>query len=351
MASEPSGKTQTTQIGDERPCPWPSDFVPRRGLRGGHRQTIVAAYLPRRNHLPRPEERLFSVEPEVQILAHCHWQPERASGMTLVVVHGLEGSSEAQYVIGTANKAWDAGMNVVRMNMRNCGGSERLTKTLYNSSMSSDVASVVRALIDEDHLPAVAVAGFSMGGNLVLKMAGEWGANPPAEVKAVVGISPALDLSISAAALHQWRNRLYEYRFLLGLHGSVTRKARLFPELYRTYPLFSIRSLRDFDDRITARYGGFAGAEDYYYRAAAARVIDRIAAPTLIIHSLDDPFIKISADSRAKILANSHIRYIETEHGGHCAFLADPVGYDGRWAEKKIVEFCRDSGQWIVVGG
>jgi len=337
MAAETSGKTQTTRVGDGRPCP--SDFVPRRGLRGGHRQTIVAAYLPRRNRLPQPEERLFSVEPEVQILAYCHWQAERASRITLVVVHGLEGSSEAQYVIGTANKAWDAGMNVVRMNMRNCGGSERLTKTLYNSSMSGDVAAVVRALIDEDGLSAIAIAGFSMGGNLVLKMAGEWGERPPAQVKAVVGISPALDLSISATELHRWRNRLYEYRFLLGLHGSVTRKARLFPDVYRTYPLFSIRSLRDFDDRITAPYGGFAGAEDYYYRAAAARVIDRVTVPTLIIHSFDDPFIKISGESRAKILANPNIRYIETEHGGHCAFLADPLGYDGRWAERKIVNF------------
>jgi uncharacterized protein len=338
MGEEACSKTGDAAIG-RRPCP--GNFVPRRGLRGGHRQTIVAAYLPRRNELPKAEVRLFSVEPEVQILAYCHWQADRAARTTLVVVHGLEGSSEAQYVIGTANKAWAAGMNVVRMNMRNCGGSERLTKTLYNSSMSGDVAAVVRALIEEDGLPTIGVAGYSMGGNLVLKMAGEWGATPPPQVKAVVAISPALDLSLSARTLHHWTNRGYEYMFLLGLNRSVRRKARLYPDLYKTYPIFSIGSLRDFDDRITARYGGFAGAEDYYYRAAAARVVDQITVPTLIIHSNDDPFIKISAETRAKILANSHIRYIETEHGGHCAFLADPVGYDGRWAEKKIVEFVK----------
>jgi len=278
----------------------------------------------------------------VQILAHCHWQSDRSNRTTLVIVHGLEGSSDAQYVIGTANKAWATGMNVVRMNMRNCGGSERLTRTLYNSSMSSDVAGVVGALIDEDQLPSIALAGFSMGGNLVLKMAGEWGEHAPSQVKAVAAISPALDLTISARALHEWQNRLYEYRFLLGLHGSVKKKARLFPDLYRSYPLFSIRSLWEFDDKITAPHGGFEGAADYYHRAAAARVIDRIAVPTLIIHSFDDPFIKISGESRAKILANQHIRYIETVHGGHCAFLADPVGYDGRWAEKKIVEFIQE---------
>jgi len=340
MGGETSSKTKTTVISDGRPCP--SNFVPRRWLQGGHRQTAAANYLPRENRLPAAEERLFSVEPEVQILTHCHWQKERTSRTTLVIVHGLEGSSESQYVIGTSNKAWDAGMNVVRMNMRNCGGSERLTRTLYNSSMSGDVAAVVRALIDEDRLPVIAVVGFSMGGNLVLKMDGEWGRNAPAQVKAVIGISPALDLSLSAKTLHEWQNRIYEYGFLIGLHGSVTRKARLCPDLYRTYPLFSIRSLRDFDDRITSRYGGFNGAEEYYYRAAAARVVEQIAVPTLIIHANDDPFIKISAETRGKILANPHIRYIETEHGGHCAFLANPVGYDGRWAEKKIVEFVQE---------
>jgi len=343
MGTEASSKTQATTISDGRPCP--SDFVPRRWLRGGHRQTVFAAYLPRQNRLPKAEERLFSVEPEVQILAHCHWQADRKNHTTLVIVHGLEGSSEAQYVIGTANKAWDKGMNVVRMNMRNCGGSERLTRTLYNSSMSSDVAGVVKTLIDEDGLPAIGVAGFSMGGNLVLKMDGEWRANPPAQVKAVIGISPALDLTLSSKTLHEWRNRLYEYGFLIGLHGSVTRKAKLCPDLYRTYPLFSIRSLRDFDHQITARHGGFESAEDYYYKAAAARVVEKITVPTLIIHSVDDPFIKISGETRTKILANRHIRYIETEHGGHCAFMAEPAGYDGRWAEKKIVEFVEEFAQ------
>ena len=340
MASQTSGKTQTTAFSDGRPCP--SDFVPRRFLRGGHRQTFAANFFPRVNHLPPPEERLFSVDTDAQILTHCHWQTDRTSRPTLVIVHGLEGSSESQYVIGTANKAWVAGMNVVRMNMRNCGGSERLTRTLYNSSMSGDVAAIVRTVIDEDHLPSIAVAGFSMGGNLVLKMDGEWGNTPPPQVKAVIAISPAMDLALSANALHEWQNRVYEYGFLLGLHGSVSRKARLHPDLYRTYPLFSIRTLRDFDDKITSRFGGFNGAEDYYYRAAAARVVDRITAPTLIIHSVDDPFIRLSPETRANILANSHIRYIETAHGGHCAFIADPVGYDGRWAERKIVEFVQE---------
>src|SRR5262249_46943710 len=152
---------------------------------------------------------------------------------TLVIVHGLEGSSASQYVIGTGMKAWDAGMNVVRMNMRNCGGTEQYTPTLYNSSMSADVGGVVQSLSEDEGLKSIALAGFSMGGNLVLKIAGEWGAEPPASVKAVAAISPAIDLGVSATALHEWRNRLYEYKFLYGLHGRMARKARLFPDRYR----------------------------------------------------------------------------------------------------------------------
>src|SRR6185369_4733479 len=177
-----SGKVRSTAISDGRP--FPSDFRPRRGLRGSHRQTLAGNFLPRESRLPRPEDRLFSVEPEVQILCHCHWQQERRSRTTLIVVHGLEGSSDSQYVIGTGNKAWAAGMNVVRLNMRNCGGTEELAPTLYNSSMSSDVGGVVKTLVDEDGLASIVLAGFSMGGNLVLKLAGEWGEDAPPALRA-----------------------------------------------------------------------------------------------------------------------------------------------------------------------
>lgn len=337
MQRDRSIKTKATEISDGRPCP--SDFVPRRGLRSGHVQTLAANFLPRENRLPAPEDSLFTVEPAVQVLCQCHWQEDRSGRTTLIVVHGLEGSSESKYVIGTANKAWTKGMNVIRMNMRNCGGTEKLTPTLYNSSMSADVGGVVKALIEQDGLRAIALAGFSMGGNLVLKLAGEWGTDAPIEVKAVTAVSPAIDLGISAACLHNWENRIYEYKFLYGLRSRMVRKAALYPERYKAYPLFSIRSLWDFDDRITARYGGFNGADDYYYRAASARVVDKIAVPTLIINSLDDPFIRLSEETRAKILGNRHIRFIETRHGGHCAFVESANGNDGRWAERKVVEF------------
>lgn len=290
--------------------------------------------------LPLAEDRLFNVEEDAQILCHCHWQVDRSARMTLIIVHGLEGSSDSRYVIGTGSKAWKRGWNVVRMNMRNCGGTESLTPTLYHSGMSHDVAAVVKTLINEDRLTEIAVAGFSMGGNLVLKMVGEWGTAAPKEVKAAVGISPAIDLAVSADALHTPGNRIYEWKFMRGLRNRIKRKAKLYPHRYDLRYLRGVTTIRQFDDQITARYSGFTGADDYYARAAAANVVDKIAVPTLVIHSKDDPFIKMTLESRAKLEGNSHIRFIETEFGGHCAFMGTPNGDDdGRWAEKRLVEF------------
>jgi len=306
-------------------------------------QTLAGNFLPREDHLPAPEERLFHVEPGVQVLCHCHFQPEpaRRQALTLLIVHGLEGSSSSQYVIGTGNKAWALGWNVVRMNVRNCGGTENLTHTLYHSGLSGDIRSVVGSLLFEDRLEKIVIAGFSMGGNQVLKCAGEWGTDAPAEVLAAIGVSPACDLSISADKLHSPVNRLYEWWFLVGLWARLKRKAQLFPGRYDLDLLKKARSIRDFDEHITARYMGFAGAEDYYTRASSSRVADRIAIPTLIIHSHDDPFVVILPETEAKFAANPNITYLRTEHGGHCAFLAPPNGYDGRWAERQIIRFCQ----------
>src|SRR5438105_1549357 len=249
---------------DDRMQAESDEFRPRRGLRGGHLQTLAGNFLPRVNRLGTPEERLFSVEKDVQVLCHCHWQTTRGKATTVIIVHGLEGSSESQYVIGTTNKAFAAGMNVVRMNMRNCGKTEKLGPTLYHSGMSADVAAVVRALIEEEKLERIALTGFSMGGNLVLKCAGEWAGDAPREVKAVAAVSPAMDLGASADALHHWRNRIYEVKFLWGLRRRFRRKRALFPAHYPPERLGHMKSLREFDDKVTARFSGFTGADDYY---------------------------------------------------------------------------------------
>lgn len=355
-------------------------FVPRWFLRNRHLMTLAGNFLPRHNNLPAAEECLVRVSADAEILCHCHWQSDADQKPAIIIVHGLEGSSSSQYVLGTGTKAWEAGMSVVRMNMRTCGGTEQLTPTLYHSGLSDDVGAVMRAVVEKKKVWSVGLVGYSMGGNLVLKLAGELGDAFPAELKGVVAVSPAADLAASADAMHDWANRIYEWKFLFGLMRRFNRKCEMFPDVYKWdlekrsshhrnehYPLEqkqdsqnqtsasqSVKSLRtnkkqkmsrwpssirEFDDVITAHYCGFSGADDYYSRAAAARVIDKIVVPTLIIHAADDPFIRLLPPTRGKIQANSRITLLETMYGGHCAFLASPNGYDGRWAERQIIRF------------
>jgi predicted alpha/beta-fold hydrolase len=327
-----------------------ANFQPRRFLRNGHLQTIAGNYLARANDLPAPEEQLIEVSPATanqiasQVLCHCHWQPEevRAVRPTAIIVHGLEGSSDSQYVVGNSNKLWRAGCNIVRMNMRNCGGTEGLSPTLYHSGLSSDVLTVMNFLVAKYGLQSISLIGYSMGGNLVLKLAGELGTAAPSVLHSVIGVSPAVDLGASADALHRPLNRLYELKFLHNLLRRFRRKAMLFPRAYDRNRATGIRSLREFDDRITALYSGFSSADDYYYRAAAARVLDRIVVPALVLHALDDPFIRLTDESRETINANPNVTLIESEHGGHCAFLAQPDeagSYDGYWAEHTLLRF------------
>jgi predicted alpha/beta-fold hydrolase len=325
----------------------PTPFHPRWWLANGHLQTIVGNFLPRQDHLPPPVAALVEVSPATQdqissqVLCHCHWQPEdvRRDRLTVILVHGLEGSSASQYIVGNANKLFAAGMNVVRMNMRNCGGTESLSPTLYHSGLSADVGCVMQYVLDRFGIRQTALAGYSMGGNLVLKLAGELAATQSA-LRAVVAVSPALDLGPSADALHLASNRLYERRFRAALLKRFRRKTVLFPRVFDPAQADGVRSLRDFDQRITAFYSGFSSADDYYFRAAAARVLSTIAVPTLILHALDDPFIRITPASYALLRANPHITLVETAHGGHCAFLESPTRtYDGYWAEATLLRF------------
>ena len=320
---------------------WYVPFVPRRGLRNGHVQTVVGNYLPRPAFELESSAEVVEVDPAdgSRVLCHASWQQEvvRAERLTVILVHGLEGSSDSRYIQGLAARAWAAGCNVLRMNMRNCGGTEELTPTLYHSALSGDVGAVIRHCVRTQGVTQVALVGYSMGGNLVLKLAGEWGAAAP--LVAVAAVCPAIDLAAGSDALHEPVNRMYEWHFLRGLMARFRRKAALYPQIYDTRGVGPIRSLRMFDDRIVARYCGFRDADDYYYRAASARVVDRIAVPTLILRALDDPFIPMVPETRTALEANAHVTLIETAYGGHCAYLSEDAGDEIHWAEATAMRY------------
>jgi predicted alpha/beta-fold hydrolase len=284
--------------------------------------------------------RYFDVAPGTRVLAHCHWQPSPADHPTMLLLHGLEGSSLAHYIWGISDKAWAAGWNIVRLNQRNCGNTEHLCRGLYHSGLTHDALHVLRELAEHDGVGAFAVAGYSLGGNLALKLAGELGDRSPVSLRAICAVSPTMDLARCVDALERPANVVYQWNFVRNLKARMRRKAAAVPGEYSLDALRDIWSVRRFDDVYTAPHHGFRDSADYYYRASALRVVDRIRIPTLILAAEDDPFVPAAPFQHPGIAANPNIRVVVTRHGGHCGYLERAVdGYDGYWAEREIVRF------------
>ena len=308
---------------------------------GGHKQTLYAWGKPRHfPRLPSPTVRYFDVAPDARVLAHCHWHPRVWEHPTFLLLHGLEGSSLAHYICGISDKAWTAGWNVVRLNQRNCGNTEHLSRGLYHSGLTHDPLYVIRQLIEVDRVRAIAVAGYSLGGNLTLKLAGELADAAPPELKAVCAVSPTMDLAVCVEALERKSNILYEWNFVRNLKARMRLKSALWPGTFDLAGLRHVKTVRQFDDAYTAPHHGFRDATDYYHRASAMRIIDRIRIPALIVTAEDDPFVPAEPFRDPLVTNNPNLTVVVTPTGGHCAFVerAEP-DYDGYWAEREIVRF------------
>ena len=290
--------------------------------------------------LPPPVPRYFDVAPDARVLAHCYWQPAPREHATVLALHGLEGSSGAHYMRGLADKAYAAGLNAVLLNQRNCGGTETLSAGLYHSGLSDDPQTVIRELVELDRLPAIAMVGYSLGGNVALRLAGDYGADPPPQLAAVVAISPTMDLAACVRALERRANLLYEWNFVRNLKARMRRKARAWPGRFDVRRLDGVRTVREFDERFTAPHHGFRDADDYYHRASSLRLIDRVVVPTLILSAADDPFVPPEQFAAPEVTGNRSITTELTRFGGHCGFYTGVTpGFDGYWAERRALEF------------
>jgi uncharacterized protein len=294
-------------------------------------------YFPR---LPPPVRRYFDVDHDARVVADCHWQVEPWTRPTIIALHGLNGSSDAHYMRGIAAKGFARGMNVVRLNQRNCGDTEHLSAGLFHSGLTADAAHVIAELVAVDGLRAIAVAGYSLGGNLALKLAAEYGDAPPDALVGVAAVSPIVEIGECVKALEQPGNRLYQWNFVKDLKRRMRRKGRFWPGRFDLSKLRQIATVREFDEAYTAPYFGFAGAEDYYHRASAMRIVERIRVPALVITAADDPFVPSRPFHDAKLTGNPCVRVAVCEHGGHCGFVGPASAEDdGYWAENQIVEF------------
>jgi predicted alpha/beta-fold hydrolase len=305
--------------------------------------TVVAwARVRRYPGLPTSTKELFRVDDGSQVLAECWWQPESSRRPTLLALHGLEGSSGVHYMRGLAHKAWRRGWNVVLLNQRNCGGTEHLSPRLYHSGLTADPRAVLRALVARG-LTRVGVVGYSLGGNLSLKLAGELGSTPDVPVRAVVAVCPTIDLDLCVHAIERRVNVGYQWNFMRNLKGRLRRMAAAWPGTFDLAPLDRLSTIREFDEVYTAPHHGFEGASDYYRRASALRVVNQICLPALIISAGDDPFVPLTQFRDAAVASNAHIITSLWPHGGHCGFISRATtDDDGYWAETTAVAFLAD---------
>lgn len=310
-------------------------FVPL--LSNPHLLTILAHFWP-----PGLDERRFPVErnlyrtePGVEVLVETQ-RPAGGSKGEIVLVHGLEGSSGGRYMRSMARAALDAGFSVHRLNLRTCGGTEAYSETPYHSGLTADLLAVLLRLTAENRGPRY-VAGFSLGGNIALKLAGELAGNARELIAGVCAISAPIDLAASTRYLEQPENRVYEMRFVKRLKQRVRELSRLRPERFAIDGLDAIRGIRQFDDRFTARWFGFRDAEHYYETQSAIRRLDSVRVPVLLVQAKDDPFIPFETFERPEVRQNPCIELVATEHGGHIGFLARTQ--PRFWADEAVMEW------------
>jgi predicted alpha/beta-fold hydrolase len=312
-------------------------FQPAFGLHNGHVMTIAAWGRPRRYpDLPAPAVTFLQTTDDTRVRADLYLQPTPSSGVTLLGLHGLEGSSESHYMRGIAQLAWRRGWNVVLLNQRNCGGTEHLTPWLYHSGLTHDPLTVLRQLVHTHHLPAIVIVGYSLGGNLTMRLAAEASQHLDLPIRAAAAVNPTIDLARCVDAIEWPSNRLYQWNFMRGLRARLQRKAALFPGRFDLEPLSRISTIRAFDDAYTAPMGGFGDAATYYRTASALATADRTSVPALILASEDDPFVPADQFRASALRSNPHIQVRVERHGGHCAFVARDWEY---WAETTVVDW------------
>jgi uncharacterized protein len=310
----------------------PSAFRPAWWLPGGHLQTLWP-------NLARPRPRLR--------LRRSRWElPDGDfldldwtfgdSPATVLLLHGLEGSSGSHYARGLARALSERGYRVAIMHFRGCTGETNRLDRSYHSGETEDIDLVVRRLRRENPAGSLAAVGYSLGGNVLLKWLGERG--PDAPLSAAVAVSVPFELSLAADRLARGLSRVYQSKLLGSLRRKTLRKFARRPSPLDLDRVARLRTFREFDDCVTAPLHGFAGADDYYARCSSRRFLKSIRTPTLVLHALDDPFMTPEVvPSPAEL--SPQVTLEIGPHGGHVGFVSGPPWHPVYWLEERIPAF------------
>ena len=319
-------------------------FRPHPMAVGGHRQTLLG-FLVRRGlgWEPPTEDLVVDGEDGVRLLVRASWQPRTAGDRSaVVIVHGLGGDDGSSYVVATGALAWERGYHVLRMNMRGAGASAELCPRLYNAGLDQDLLAVLEAA--GRRVERLFVVGFSLGASQLLLCLGRLAERVPVALRSAVAISPPLDLAACTDTLERPSNWAYQRYFMLKLrrdYRSIQRKSggRYAPALEK-----GPRTVREYDDTITAPYGGWKSSADYYARSSAGPHLRRIDRPTLVLAAEDDPMIPIASVTRWPLPADGTVRLESLRTGGHVGFVAGTAAPGRFWAAERALAFVEETG-------
>ena len=314
-------------------------FTPARATAGGHRQTLLGYWFRRRLRWQAgAEDLVVEAGEDIRILARVTWQQgRRESRPALVIVHGLGGCDAAGYAVATGRLALAQGWHVARMNMRGAGDAESLCPRLYNAGLDGDLLAVLAAL--GRHTATLAVVGFSLGANLALLALARGGDRLPAGLAGVAAVSPPLDLAACADAIGRPSNRLYQSYFVRDLQAAYRRRQRLRPDLYEAGRERGLRTIREYDEAITAPYGGYASADQYYQQSSAGPRLAGLTRPALVLAAADDPMVPADSVARWPLPASGLVQREMTSTGGHVGFVAATTAPGRFWAAERVMAF------------
>jgi predicted alpha/beta-fold hydrolase len=316
----------------------PSSYKSPALLRNRHIHTIYANMCRHVDDIQYSRVRIETPDSDFLDLDYSRTGSDRLA----IVAHGLEGNSKRPYILGMVRALNLAGWDAVAWNFRGCSGEPNRNLRFYHSGDTADLHTVLEHILGHDGYRRIDLIGFSLGGNIVLKYIGEHGELLNPSICAAVAFSVPCDLRSGALRMDRFSNRIYMWRFLRMLHEKIRAKMELFPGQIDDEGYSRIKTFGAFDNRYTAKLHGFRDAEDYWAKSSSKPFLHRISIPTLLVNSLDDPFLAPQCYPYFEAEANPRF-FLETpEHGGHAGFVAWNA-QNLYWSEARTIEFLRMS--------
>lgn len=317
-----------------------SDFSPSFLFKNGHFSTIYRSIFIKESNESYQRKRIDTWDGDFIDLDFS----TIGSNTLALLIHGLEGSAESTYILALKNELNKEGIDTVSFNLRGCSGEDNLLIETYHSGKTEDLDFVIKHLLDNYTYDNIVIVGYSLGGNMTLKYMGEYAQKVHPKVKGAIAVSVPCDLATSGKVLARTQNRLYMYKFLTSLRLKITRKLEKFPSYQiDKKALKEAKNFKDFDGLYTAPTFGFKDAEDYWEKASAKPYLPKITKPTLLLTSLDDPFLSKECFPNQEATASEHFYLEVTKHGGHVGFISSFRSHKNRWLEHRIIRFVHEN--------